>query len=58
VDGSDQVPSPDAVSGFEQTHASLDRALAAWTALKANDLAALNSRLKKAGQAEISLTPP
>jgi photosystem II stability/assembly factor-like uncharacterized protein len=58
VDGSDQAPSPDAVSGFEQTRASLDRALAAWNTLKANNLAAVNSRLKKAGQAEISLTPP
>jgi hypothetical protein len=58
VDGSDQAPSPDAVSGYEQTRVSLDRALAAWNALKANDLAAVNSRLKKAGQTEISLTPP
>jgi hypothetical protein len=33
VDGSDQAPSPDAVSGFEQARASLDRALAAWKAL-------------------------
>jgi photosystem II stability/assembly factor-like uncharacterized protein len=57
VDGADHSPSPDAVSGFEQTHASLDRALAAWNTLKANDLAALNSRLKKAKQPEISLTP-
>ena len=36
VDGSDQAPSPDAVSGFEQARASLDRALAAWNALKAS----------------------
>jgi hypothetical protein len=35
VDGSDQAPSPDAVSGFEQAHASLARALAEWQALKA-----------------------
>jgi hypothetical protein len=35
VDGSDQEPSPDAVSGFEQVNASLGRALAAWQALKA-----------------------
>ncbi len=54
VDGADHAPSPDAVSGFEQIQSSLDRALAAWNALKASDLAALNIRLKKAGQPEIS----
>jgi photosystem II stability/assembly factor-like uncharacterized protein len=58
VDGSDQAPSPDAVSGFEQARAGLDRALAAWDEIKRKDLAALNLRLKQAGQAEISPTPP
>jgi hypothetical protein len=35
VDGSDQAPSPDAISGFEQARTGLDRALAEWQALKA-----------------------
>ncbi|HEX3131648.1 MAG TPA: hypothetical protein VH394_30205 [Thermoanaerobaculia bacterium] len=35
VDGSDQAPSPDAVAGFEQARAGLDKALAEWQALKA-----------------------
>jgi photosystem II stability/assembly factor-like uncharacterized protein len=58
VDGSDQAPSPDAVSGFEQAQTSLDRALTAWNMLKSGDLAALNRQLKNAGQPEISLNPP
>jgi hypothetical protein len=58
VDGSDQAPSPDAVSGFEQVHTSLDRALTAWNALKSGELAGLNRQLKNAGQPEISLNPP
>ena len=57
VDGADNAPSTDAVSGFEQARKSLAVALASWEGLKAKDLAALNTVLKKAGQPEIELEP-
>jgi len=55
VDGADNVPSPDAVSGFEQARKSLAVALATWESLKTKDLAALNAALKKAGQPGIEI---
>jgi hypothetical protein len=57
VDEADAAPSPDVVAGFEKIQPSLDAILSAWEALKTKDLAALNARLKKAGQAEIELKP-
>ncbi|HEV7509630.1 MAG TPA: hypothetical protein VGS07_32450 [Thermoanaerobaculia bacterium] len=55
VDGADNAPSPDAVSGFEQARKSLGVALATWETLKTKDLAALNATLKKAGQPGIEI---
>ncbi|HEV7786154.1 MAG TPA: hypothetical protein VGQ28_12500, partial [Thermoanaerobaculia bacterium] len=55
VDGADNAPSPDAVSGFEQARKSLAVALAAWETLKTKDLAVLNAALKKAGQPGIEI---
>jgi photosystem II stability/assembly factor-like uncharacterized protein len=55
VDGADNAPSTDAVSGFEQAQKSLGVALASWEALKTKDLAALNGALKKAGQPGIEI---
>jgi photosystem II stability/assembly factor-like uncharacterized protein len=57
VDGADNVPSPDAVSGFEQGRKSLAVALATWETLKTKDLATLNAALKKAGQPGIEIKP-
>ncbi len=55
VDGSDDAPSPDAVAGFEKIQAMSAPALAAWEALKAKDLAALNGKLKAAGKEAIEV---
>jgi photosystem II stability/assembly factor-like uncharacterized protein len=57
VDGSDGAPSPDAVDGFDKLQATVAATLAAWDALKATDLAALNAKLKAAGQAEVGVSP-
>jgi hypothetical protein len=57
VDGADNAPSPDAVSGFEQARKALAVALATWETLKTKDLAALNAALKKAGQPGIEIKP-
>jgi photosystem II stability/assembly factor-like uncharacterized protein len=57
VDGADNAPSPDAVSGFEQARKSLAVALTTWETLKTKDLAALNAALKKAGQPGIEIKP-
>ena len=51
VDGADAAPSPDAIAGFEKIQPALAATLAAWEALKAKDLAALNAQLKEAGPA-------
>jgi hypothetical protein len=55
VDGADADPSPDARAGFAQLESTLTRALAAWEALKAGNLAALNARLRQAGEPPIGL---
>jgi photosystem II stability/assembly factor-like uncharacterized protein len=57
VDNADAAPSPDAVTGFDQAQPLLAATLAAWDALKAKDLAALNARLRRAGEPEIALKP-
>ncbi|HEV8582578.1 MAG TPA: hypothetical protein VGX68_26220 [Thermoanaerobaculia bacterium] len=57
VDGADAAPSTDAVAGFDKLQTTVTATLAAWEALKTKDLAALNSRLKKAGQGEIKVSP-
>jgi photosystem II stability/assembly factor-like uncharacterized protein len=55
VDGADNAPTPDAVAGFEKIQPVLATIQKAWDALKTKDLAALNTRLKKAGQPAIAL---
>jgi photosystem II stability/assembly factor-like uncharacterized protein len=57
VDGADADPTPDARTGFAQLESTLTRTLAAWEALKAESLAALNAGLKRAGQPPIALKP-
>jgi photosystem II stability/assembly factor-like uncharacterized protein len=57
ADGADAAPSPDTVAGFEKIQPPLKATLAAWGELKGKDLAALNAKLKKAGQAAITLGP-
>jgi photosystem II stability/assembly factor-like uncharacterized protein len=57
ADGADAAPSPDTVEGFEKIQGPLEITLSAWEELKAKDLAVLNARLKKTGQAEIALRP-
>jgi photosystem II stability/assembly factor-like uncharacterized protein len=53
VDGADAAPSPDAVAGFDRAQPALAAVLAAWEGLKMKDLAALNARLKRAGEPAI-----
>jgi hypothetical protein len=55
VDGADADPSPDARAGFAQLESTLTSTLAAWEALKAGNLAALNARLRQAGEPPIGL---
>ncbi len=50
VDGADADPTPDAQKGFEQLESTLTKTLAAWEALKAGSLAALNAKLRQAGE--------
>src|SRR4029077_19971689 len=57
VDNADAAPSPDAVTGFEREQPALAAVLAAWEGLKTKDLAALNARLKRAGEPAIALEP-
>jgi len=57
ADGADAAPSPDTVTGFEKIQAPLNTTLAAWEGIKGKDLPALNAKLKKAGQGEITLKP-
>jgi hypothetical protein len=55
VDGADADPSPDARAGFAQLESTLTSTLAAWEALKTGNLAALNARLRQAGESPIGL---
>jgi photosystem II stability/assembly factor-like uncharacterized protein len=57
VDGTDDPPSPDAVAGFEKLQPQAKAALSAWEAVKTKDLAALNARLKAAGQPVLAVHP-
>jgi photosystem II stability/assembly factor-like uncharacterized protein len=56
VDGADGAPSLDAQTGFDKIQSVLAATLAAWDRLKTKDLAALNARLKRAGEPAISLS--
>ncbi len=55
VDGADADPTPDVRAGFAQLESTLGKTLAAWEALKAGSLAALNARLRQAGEPPIGL---
>jgi hypothetical protein len=53
--GADAAPSPDARDGYTKLSGMLDAALQKWSALKTSELAALNAKLKVAGEKPISL---
>jgi photosystem II stability/assembly factor-like uncharacterized protein len=53
--GADAAPSPDAQTGYTKLSGMLDASLQKWSALKANELSALNAKLKAAGKKPISL---
>ena len=58
VDGADVAPTPDAESGYTAAKALLDRELGEWKQFKATQLAAMNAKLKAAGQKPLSLEGP
>jgi hypothetical protein len=53
VDDADAVPSPDVRAGYAQLKPLAESAVRAWSEFKAKDLAALNAKLKAAGQKPI-----
>ncbi|MEO6966955.1 MAG: hypothetical protein ABI132_00635 [Rhodanobacteraceae bacterium] len=55
--GADAAPSPDARAGYAALMPKLDAVLAKWNALKANDLPALNAKLKATGGKPVTLAP-
>jgi hypothetical protein len=55
VDGADAAPAPDAEAGVALLEPAARASLAAWEALKAKDLAALNARLTQAGLRSIGV---
>ncbi len=55
VDGADAAPSPDAREGFAKLGPMVDSTLAAWQRLSTTDLAALNKKLRRAGQKPIEV---
>ena len=55
VDGADADPTPDARAGFVELESTLTKTLASWEALKAGSLAALNAKLRQAGEPPIDL---
>ncbi len=58
ADGADAAPTPDAESGYAAAKALLDRELGEWKEFKATRLAAINAKLKAAGQKALSLEAP
>jgi len=58
ADGADAAPTPDAESGYAVAKALLDRELGEWKAFKATKLAAMNAKLKAAGQKPLSTEAP
>ncbi len=58
VDGSDADPTPDARAGFAALESTLSKTLAAWETLKARGLAALNAKLRQAGEPPIGPRGP
>jgi photosystem II stability/assembly factor-like uncharacterized protein len=55
VDSADAAPTPDAQSGYAAAKALLDRELAEWKDFKATKLAAMNAKLRAAGQKPLSV---
>ncbi len=53
VDGADADPTPDAKAGLAALETTLTKTLASWETLKAGRLAALNAKLRQAGEAAI-----
>jgi len=53
--GADAAPSPDAQNGYTKLSGMLDASLQKWSALKTNELAALNAKLQAAGKTPIKL---
>ena len=58
ADGADAAPTPDAEKGYAAAKALLDRELGEWKAFKATQLAAINAKLKSAGQKPLSVEAP
>src|SRR6185312_10037129 len=58
VDSADAAPTPDAERGYTTAKTLLDRELGEWKAFKATQLAAINARLKAAGQKALSTEAP
>jgi len=55
VDGADADPSPDAQTSYATLSKTLATTMDEWQALKQHDLAALNAKLKAAGQKVVVL---
>ncbi|HJT98509.1 MAG TPA: hypothetical protein VJ696_09360, partial [Rhodanobacteraceae bacterium] len=58
VDNADAAPTPDAESGYTVATALLDRELAAWEEFKKTKLAAIDAKLKAAGQKALAIEAP
>ncbi|MDR3389449.1 MAG: hypothetical protein P4L92_20585 [Rudaea sp.] len=58
VDGDDSAPSADAQQGVRQIGPLVDACLRTWDAFKAEEVAALNDKLRAAGQVPIDLNAP
>ena len=58
VDGADAAPTPDVEAAFAPLEASLAAPLAAWTALKAAELAELNALMERSGLPPIDPAAP
>jgi len=58
AEGADAAPTPDAESGYAVAKALLDRELGEWKQFKATQLAAMNAKLKAAGQKPLSTEAP
>lgn len=55
VEGADRAPTDGQRQAFAEYKANLDKALAEWSAIRSNDLAALNQHLQAAGVKAISV---
>ena len=55
ADDADAAPSVDALAGYDALLPMLDASLADWRQIKDQDLAALNAKLRSAGQPELAI---